>query len=145
MRICTKCKKTKALVDFHKNKRHSTGYSSWCRSCSNTACKDYYYQHKDVMQARAKKYTADLRRQIIEHYSSGTMVCSCCSESHYEFLSIDHIDGGGTKHRNEDTGMGSGFYLWLRRNKWPKGYRVLCYNCNSSRGAYGYCPHEQTP
>lgn len=22
-------------------------------------------------------------------------------------------------------------------------YRVLCMNCNKSRGSYGYCPHEK--
>jgi hypothetical protein len=34
-------------------------------------------------------------------------------------------------------------YVWLRDNGWPEGYRVLCHNCNSARGLYGYCPHER--
>lgn len=38
---------------------------------------------------------------------------------------------------------GNGFMKWLKRNDWPKGFRVLCHNCNSSLGYYGYCPHRR--
>lgn len=141
MRKCTKCKLEKGLAEFPKHVRHSTGYSSWCRLCHNSYCKSYYNSHKKAMQERSRKYNADLRREALDQYSNGTMLCQCCSESHYEFLSIDHIDGGGTKHR-EQTGAGSLFYLWLRKNGWPSGYRVLCHNCNFSMGQYGYCPHN---
>jgi hypothetical protein len=62
-----------------------------------------------------------------------------------EFLAIDHIDGGGEKHRRTISDgkrlCGLSFYLWLKRNNWPSGFRVLCHNCNFSFGAYGYCPH----
>jgi hypothetical protein len=33
--------------------------------------------------------------------------------------------------------------FWLKRNGYPKGFRVLCHNCNSARGLYGYCPHKR--
>ncbi len=57
-----------------------------------------------------------------------------------EFLAIDHIDGGGTKHRKKiRTGM---FHWWLKKNGWPDGFRVACHNCNSALGHYGYCPHQ---
>jgi hypothetical protein len=32
---------------------------------------------------------------------------------------------------------------WLRRNKFPSGYQVLCHNCNFSKGHVGICPHEK--
>lgn len=32
--------------------------------------------------------------------------------------------------------------LVLKRNKFPKGYRILCHNCNLSKSFYGYCPHQ---
>lgn len=92
--------------------------------------------------------------EALTHYSGGTPKCSCvgCCETHTEFLTIDHIDGGGGEHRRELSGPGSkdkrspgglAFYYWLRRNKYPGGFRVLCWNCNCSRGLYGYCPHEK--
>lgn len=36
-------------------------------------------------------------------------------------------------------------YRWLRINKYPKGFRTLCHNCNMSYGFYGYCPHQTLP
>ncbi len=60
-----------------------------------------------------------------------------------EFLSVDHINGGGRKHR-EKLGGGTAFFLWLKEKGFPKDeYRLLCMNCNWARGRYGYCPHEK--
>lgn len=83
------------------------------------------------------------RIRCLEHYSLGKMVCSCCGENHLEFLSIDHINGGGNRHRKEIGGSGNSLFLWLIKNGFPDGYRVLCYNCNCSLGYYKYCPHSR--
>ena len=48
---------------------------------------------------RDKLWRAELRRDVIDHYSAGTYACSCCGESHLEFLVIDHIDGAVNNHR----------------------------------------------
>ena len=75
----------------------------------------------------------------------GGAVCSCvnCPEREnprIEFLTIDHIAGGGNQHRKV-VGSGSSFYAWLRNNKYPQGYQVLCMNCNWGRRLTGVCPH----
>ena len=68
--------------------------------------------------------------------------CACCGDAHPEFLSIDHILGGGVSHRKR-IGGSIAFYKWLVENDYPKeDYRLLCMNCNHSRGLHGYCPHE---
>lgn len=36
----------------------------------------------------------------------------------------------------KQTGIG-----WLIHNRFPEGFRVLCFNCNNSLGMHGYCPH----
>jgi hypothetical protein len=43
-----------------------------------------------------------------------------------------------------ETGLRGGvrFYSWLRRNNYPEGYQVLCFNCNIAKGLYGVCPHQ---
>ena len=70
--------------------------------------------------------------------------CVCCGESRIEFLTIDHVEGGGRKQRKEKKLHGTQFYHWLRARGFPKeGYRLLCYNCNCSRGHLGYCPHDR--
>ena len=71
----------------------------------------------------------------------GGNVCVCCGETEIAFLSIDHINGGGIKHR-KITGAGNLFYRWLNRNEYPEGYRVMCHNCNHGREINGgICPH----
>ena len=84
--------------------------------------------------------------KVVEHYSSGTMECACCGVHYLEFLTIDHINGGGNRQRKKlfrHGGGGSKFYRWLISNCFPKGFRVLCNNCNNSLGNFGYCPHTE--
>jgi hypothetical protein len=86
------------------------------------------------------------RREIVlNHYGGNPPECFCCGETFVEFLSLDHINGGGRRHRAElkKIGFGGRFYLWLIKNNFPKEYRVLCNNCNMSLGFYGYCPHQK--
>lgn len=82
------------------------------------------------------------RKLCLDYYSNGTFKCACCNEGHYEFLVIDHINGGGSKHRKEIKKKYPSTYTFLVAQKFPLGYRVLCYNCNCSLGFYGYCPHK---
>jgi hypothetical protein len=82
-----------------------------------------------------------LRAEVLAHYGNK---CACCGETHPEFLGIDHINGGGNKHRREPgVGSGAGFYLWLKKHHYPEGFQVLCHNCNLAKGFYGYCPHKK--
>lgn len=95
------------------------------------------------IRRRYKRYSADLRLEALTHYSSGKPSCECCGEIRIEFLALDHKDGGGNKHRKEIKNDGNNIYRWVRRNGFPPIFRVLCHNCNSSYGHYGYCPHQK--
>lgn len=85
-----------------------------------------------ISSTRARKM------RVLEAY--GGLQCHCvgCDITEFEFLTIDHIDGGGSKHREKIHNI----YSWLIRNEFPKGFRVLCMNCNLALGRYGYCPHQ---
>ena len=95
-----------------------------------------------------KNYDKEQRRKVIEYYSKGTMQCNCCNENNLIFLTIDHINNDGAKHRKEiNKGINSmssyNFYRWLINNNYPNGFQVLCFNCNI--GKYhngGICPHK---
>jgi hypothetical protein len=113
--------------------------SEW--SYSNGLCK------KCIKEVN-KKYNLGYKTTVFNHYSNGNICCACCGEKQIEFLSIDHIDNDGSKHRKElaDTlgnPFGAGIYRWLIKNRFPKGFRVLCMNCNFALGHFGYCPHSQ--
>ena len=86
---------------------------------------------------RNRLYYRAVRRAVIEYYGG---CCSCCGEKTFEFLALDHINGGGVKHRKEIKT--ANLSDWLRRNNFPDGFRILCHNCNMARGHWGKCPHE---
>ena len=86
--------------------------------------KIYNNEHKE--EEKLRKYT--IRLDVLMHYSNGTFKCKHCGEDHLEFLEVDHIHGGGKKHKRE-MGIGS-MYYWLYMNNYPDGYQILCSNCN---------------
>lgn len=105
----------------------------YCMICKNT--KSAYERNRDK----------ELRLKAFEMY--GGQICTCCGETQYEFLCIDHINGGGNQHRTLAIGdkkcAGSKMCRWLKTNNYPEGYQVLCHNCNMAKGFYGYCPHTK--
>ena len=158
---CTKCKILREIREFYKDNRHRDGKTSRCKYCSVNSVKlryknnlSYKNSHKISMAKYQKSlkgkisskninHTYNRKRKliIVNHYSGGTNYCDCCGEKHIEFLSIDHIGGGGSKHRKTIKKEGSSLYGWLIKNNFPDGYRILCMNCNVSYGHTGTCPH----
>lgn len=112
-----------------------TGSTELRRYCS-PECRDAALDEKR-RDARRK-----VRLEALQAYGGAAPSCVCCGEGTLLFLSLDHINGGGGKHRQE-TG-GGGFYSWLRRHNYPAGFRVLCHNCNLGRQINGgTCPHQE--
>jgi hypothetical protein len=99
---------------------------------------------KEYTREWHKEKRKELKKNIFQHYGGK---CVCCGEERIDFLTIDHINGGGRKHRAEISKSNSGrsgpeFYRWIIKNNFPSDLRVLCYNCNCSRWHLGKCPHE---
>ena len=101
----------------------------------------YYAKNKDKARAKLNKWRKKVRLEVLKHYGGNPPKCACCGEAHIEFLAIDHIGGGGNKQRK--TISGSDLPRWLKKNNYPKGYQVLCHNCNFCYGCYDYCPHQK--
>jgi hypothetical protein len=77
-----------------------------------------------------QKHRTEIRHKTFSHY--GEEKCVRCGETKFEFLVLDHIDGGGKKHQKE-VGRGSCFYRWLVKNNYPPGFQILCHNCNAEK------------
>jgi hypothetical protein len=105
----------------------------------------YYQANAERKKSYLKAHYQKLKETVLSHYSSGVPKCACCGEQNMAFLTIDHIEGGGTKQMHELKRRGTPFYRWLRNSGYPSGYRVLCMNCNSALGFRGYCPHGVLP
>ena len=172
MRTCKKCGEEKPLEQFRltgqKNYR-----AHECKACTairlkawseeNAATrhryrKQYYRRNREAIKANVRKWEAEhpeqrkanarvyyfrLQHQCIMAY--GGYRCACCGEAEPMFLTIDHVENNGSQHRKElGTLGGAKFYLWLIANHFPRGFQVLCSNCNHGRHRNGgICPHEQ--
>ena len=109
------------------------------------------WRKKNLEKVRGKKrvwekeYRKKLRLDILNAYSNNDPKCACCGESNLGFLTIDHIDDNGAEHRRSISKSGRrcgwGLNQWLRRNNYPKGFQILCFNCNCGKHIYRKCPH----
>ena len=105
--------------------------------------RERYWADPEHARKNARDTIRNRKLLVLNHYSGNSIQCACCGEKHVEFMTIDHVDGGGCRHRRIiGVGGGSRFYQWLVRNNFPDGYRVLCMNCNGAYGIYGSCPHQ---
>jgi hypothetical protein len=85
------------------------------------------------------------KRQRYEAILAYGEKCICCSQDNLELLDIDHIGGGGCQHRKTIKRAGPSFFRWLRQQKYPAGYQIMCMNCNRARtNNNGTCPHKNT-
>ncbi len=85
----------------------------------------------------SKKYDIKCKKLVFEHYGKE---CACCGENIQQFLTIDHIEGGGETHRKL---IGRKINRWLVTNNFPEGFQTLCFNCNWGKHINGgVCPHN---
>lgn len=143
------------LNEYRKNRYHADPEAShasvraWRHSNPEQAKKlqkDFWIRNLDKYQAmlvKMKRIREETRMRVLQHYSKGTPKCACCGESFLEFLAVDHIHGGGTQHRKQIHRTTHRFSLWLIKNNFPDGFRILCHNCNFSYGHFGTCIHQE--
>lgn len=118
--------------------------SGYCNNCLNEWQKRWYRMHPEAGRAKRRKYWTFERRlarskegqdymvKAISRYSNGAMACANPYDEHATpyvnllALTIDHVEGGGVKHRKEARYWS--FHKWLARQGYPTG-QVLCMNC----------------
>ncbi len=122
--------------------------------------KDWRAKNPEKKKASQKLSYRKARMEVLQHYSGKEIPeCSCCQETQFEFLQIDHINNDGAEHRRA-IGMaqgdanqvkkekqrvsigGNGFVYWLKKNNFPEGFQVLCANCHAGKTSLGTCPHK---
>jgi hypothetical protein len=105
-----------------------------CRECVRQRNKRRKKRESDdVSREAVKNSRLKSKLEALRTYSPN-LECSICHESMIEFLAIDHINGGGLKHRKEIKYGSHNIFTWLKKNSYPPGFRVLCHNCNFKYG-----------
>ena len=96
----------------------------------------YRKKHGKKMREQQRGYYTKTRLEALEHYGGKPPKCKECGESRISCLSLDHIKNNGAEHRREITKEygyklgGNQILMWLKKNNYPKGFQILCYNCN---------------
>jgi hypothetical protein len=149
MQICSACGLEKSLDDFYRGtSRGKSRIFRECKACSILRARKSYQSNRAERRKKANAYMTDKRQRTKDAVFAayGGYVCACCGETQKEFLSLDHINNDGNKHRKGITGKRhfAGFhtYSWLAKNGFPSGYQVLCMNCNWGKRFTGICPHK---
>lgn len=109
-----------------------------CRACHKVFSNNYFKKNREKINQRNREDYQRIRKEVLEHYGNK---CACCGECNAEFLALDHVEGGGNKHRKSIKCKS--VTIWVYKNNYPDGFRLLCHNCNFALGAYGYCPHQR--
>ena len=100
----------------------------------------YESKHRPQNNVRAKRYNTGLRQKFFAMYGD-KCACPNCSEVNPKFMTVDHIKGGGTKHRRK-TGSNNKMIREAIQKYKPDLYQPLCWNCNCGRAHNnGKCPH----
>jgi hypothetical protein len=134
---------------WHNDRRKYRREHKMCTDCGTQLVEAYEYLSCINCKGKSAKRTAKnkpgwrKRNKDAAFNAYGGYKCACvgCNETEELFLTIDYVNNtdGGHKHI---TGSGQAFYLWLKHNKYPHGYRTLCFNCNCGRQRNnGICPH----
>ena len=138
-KVCTKCGTLKGPKRFPVRRQ-----GGWCTDCRRSYARE-----------RGRAIAADPIRKALHEISNNSCkaalraqafrnlgrACACCGQPRQWSLELDHIEGGGTKHRHE-VGGGLGVYRAARRESWPKSkYQMLCSTCNRGKWRNGVCPH----
>lgn len=145
-RACTKCKKDGPLW-FGAHPSAKDGYRRDCVDC----VRDYQAAYRQRPKARealvayqrdhAKDERQALKIEVLTHYGG---FCFCCGEGDWRFLTLDHSQNDGAKHRKTVRALGTTMYRWARKRNFPPIFQVACFNCNCARQfrSDGTCPHE---
>ena len=149
LKACRECKRERPVQEFRARRRISGTVREICLVCSEKRrnySKKWAATHRSQYARNQREWKRKIREAALRHYSGGTPLCACCGETMLDFLTLDHVGGGGVKHRRalaeEGQGSGTAIYSVLKKLGYPSGYQVLCCNCNWAKGRRGQCPHK---
>lgn len=113
------------------------------REEANRLSREQYHKHiekrRQYERLRSKQKVIEnverrrkRKQECFSHYSDEKIKCAICGIDDLDVLTLDHINGGGKKERDSfcKGRGGDRMYSFLKRNKYPPGYRILCFNHN---------------
>jgi len=158
-KICSKCKENKTIlpnfsISFRKDRNRRT-ISSNCKACKSKTSKQWHSNNKNTelfktkskqrilknkQTGKSNRWAKDLynkyKKIVFDYYGN---ICSCCGESHLEFLTIEHTLHNGKQHRKTKK---SRIYKDIIDKGFPEDLTLFCSNCNFATRYGNACPHQ---
>ena len=151
--ILTKCRECQKIPQSHVNrilynrrvKDRAPLLKVPCQVCEKLMLPSEAKKSKFCCDACKKRARArNFRLELVAAYGGRCQCPGGCTETDPDFLTLDHIAGGGSEHRRETGLRGWSMYRLIKKLGYPKDkYRILCCNCNQAREWWGQCPHER--
>lgn len=96
---------------------------------------DPEYKKSQSIYQRTSRYNKKIEA-FTQYSTNGEIKCAKCGYEDIRALSLDHINNDAliqkrkinAKHPRQVTG--TLIYRDLKKQGWPKGFQILCYNCN---------------
>lgn len=145
--VCLECVGTPLLGfklcthkrSYARKRRKARIADKLCESCPQPSVEGFARCAHHLLLKRDRHQK--LRQEVLMHYGGLKCSCSGCDVTEIEFLTLDHINNDGFLGR-QSSSRGRNLYQWAKKNNFPLGLRVLCFNCNCGR-RHGPCPHEK--
>ena len=112
-------------------KAYNDAYAKQHRELYARSSRAWAQRNSELRAVKRAKEHAELKNAVIEYYSKGTYQCVNCGIGDMDVLCIDHIEACGVGGRGRSSG--NRFYRWLVSNGFPRGFQVLCANCNMKK------------
>jgi len=94
-KTCLKCKESKHIDFYSKNKTKKDGLNNYCKTCMSTNFKNYYKNNTEKHKTEANKRktkAVEINRQFVFEYLSNNP-CVDCGETCQLLLDFDHVRG----------------------------------------------------
>lgn len=150
--MCCNCNQAKQYVGHVSSDHNLTKYSrnlqrgpkKWWRvkatehkvklETITAYCQNTKNKFRKIFQHDALTYDEWLQTTTGKYVTSvlgKDLCCDWCGETWFDFLSLNHVDGGGNKDREEKIPEGKTLFSNLRARDFPDIHKwnILCYNC----------------
>lgn len=125
MKLCSKCKREKELIEFNKNKRKLDGLQDYCKLCKKESDVKYYKKDPKIYNKRNILYYKQ-KLKLIEPILKNRE-CLKCKENRWWVIDFHHLDPN-IKEFNISSKL-NGLKLETLKNEINKCIN-LCANCH---------------
>lgn len=136
-KTCTKCRETKPLNEFGRDKNRRDGLNPWCKACNRANVKRYNAAHRDEINAKRKaQYAAEpelYKRRVREYARRNSEVVRAGKRRYYQ-ENRDRVRAYMAEYYRRDPQRCRDISARAKAKK-PEHYRMVAAACAAVRRA----------